>query len=51
MGARHTPTNRCEVVVDRHNKIVTTPCYMLDSRVDEIAVGADKVIVSMLELM
>lgn len=51
MGARHTPTNRCEVVVDRHNKIVTTPCYMLDSRVDEIAAGADKVIVSMLELM
>ncbi len=51
MGAKHTPTLQREVVVDRKNKIVTTPCYMLESRVDEIAAGADKGIESMLELM
>jgi len=51
MGAIHTATNQEEVAVDREHKIVTTPCYMLNSRVDQIAVGADKVIRSMLDLM
>jgi enhancing lycopene biosynthesis protein 2 len=50
MGARHEATWQGEVCVDRENKLVTTPCYMLDSRVDQIAAGADGVIRAMLEL-
>jgi enhancing lycopene biosynthesis protein 2 len=51
MGAQHTPTLQGEITVDRTNKIVTTPCYMLNSRVDQIAEGADNLIRAMLEMM
>jgi enhancing lycopene biosynthesis protein 2 len=51
MGAQHTPTQPGEIVIDRQNKIVTTPCYMLNSRVDQIADGADNLIRAMLEMM
>ncbi|MGR0481084.1 MAG: isoprenoid biosynthesis glyoxalase ElbB [Candidatus Electronema sp. V4] len=51
MGGIHAPTLHGEIVIDRANKIVTTPCYMLDSRVDQIAEGADKLIQALLTLM
>ena len=51
MGAHHTTTWQGEIAVDQHNKVVTTPCYMLASRVDQIALGADKLIQAMIELM
>lgn len=51
MGARHQPSLQGEIVVDRERKIVSTPCYMLNSRVDQIADGADKLIRAMIELM
>lgn len=50
MGAQHTPTLHGEIVIDRKNKVVSTPCYMLDSRVDQIADGADNLIQAMLEM-
>jgi enhancing lycopene biosynthesis protein 2 len=51
MGAHHQPTLQGEIAIDRENKIVSTPCYMLNSRVDQIADGADNLIRAMLELM
>jgi len=51
MGARHTTTWQGEIAIDQQNKIVTTPCYMLDSRVDQIALGADNLIKAMLTFM
>lgn len=51
MGARHQPSLQGEIVVDRERKIVSTPCYMLNSRVDQIAEGADNLIRAMIELM
>lgn len=51
MGASHVDTMAGEIAVDRRNKVVTTPCYMLDSRVDQIGEGADRLIKAMLELM
>jgi enhancing lycopene biosynthesis protein 2 len=50
MGARHIPTLHGEIAVDRTNRIVTTPCYMLQSRVDQIADGADNLVRTVLEL-
>lgn len=50
MGARHTKTTHGEIVVDEDNKIVTTPCYMLDARVDQIAEGAEKLVIALVEL-
>jgi enhancing lycopene biosynthesis protein 2 len=51
MGAQHQPTQQGEIVVDQENKIVTTPCYMLNSRIDQIGEGADNLVRAMLEMM
>ena len=48
MGAFHTPTGIGGIAIDQENKIVSTPCYMLDSRVDQIAEGADALIQALL---
>jgi enhancing lycopene biosynthesis protein 2 len=48
MGATHAPTGIGEIAVDQENKIVSTPCYMLDSRVDQIADGADSLVQALL---
>jgi len=51
MGARHTSTTHGEIVIDKEHKIVTTPCYMLDARVDQIGEGADRLIGAVLSLI
>lgn len=50
MGAKHFEASVTEVVVDEKNRIVTTPCYMLDARISEIAVGAEKAVHALLAL-
>ena len=50
-GATHINTKPCEVVVDKKNKIVTNPCYMLESTIVEIAEGAENVVKEMLKMM
>ncbi len=49
-GARHVDAGVIDVVVDRKNKIVTTPCYMLAGRISEVAAGAEKAVAALLEL-
>lgn len=51
MGAVHSITTHGGIVVDNRNKIVTTPCYMLDARVDQIAAGAENLVKTILNLM
>lgn len=51
LGARHKKTGHGEVVVDRKHKVVTTPCYMLDSTVAQIADGADNAVRALIELV
>jgi enhancing lycopene biosynthesis protein 2 len=48
MGGCHTATRQGEIAVDNENKLVTTPCYMLESKVDQIAEGADNLIRALL---
>ena len=50
MGARHEATMQGEVVVDSIRKLVSTPCYMLEARVDQIGDSADKLIQEILQL-
>lgn len=50
MGGKHTVTTHGEVTVDARHKVVTTPCYMLEATVSQIAVGADNVIKKLVEL-
>lgn len=51
MGATHKNTVDSEVVIDKENKIVTTPCYMLNSPISTIAKGAENVIKALIELI
>jgi len=51
MGASHQQTTHGEIVVDRQHKIVTTPCYMLDARVNQIGEGAENLVIALLEML
>jgi enhancing lycopene biosynthesis protein 2 len=44
MGGVHINTTHGEVVVDKKNKIFTTPCYMLDATIVQIYEGARNVV-------
>lgn len=44
MGSVHKTTTHGEVVVDEGFKLVTTPCYMLDATILDIAEGATNVV-------
>ena len=50
MGATHCERGQTEVAIDRANKVVTTPCYMLDASIRQIAEGADNLVKAILEL-
>jgi len=51
MGNRYTHTNHGDVVADHEKKLFTTPCYMLDARISEIAVGTENIVREMLKVM
>lgn len=44
MGARHKPAGHSEVIIDTKNKIFSTPCYMLDADIVQIATGAENIV-------
>jgi len=44
LGATHVNTSHGEVVVDEKNLVFTTPCYMLDASIKDIAEGAIKLV-------
>jgi enhancing lycopene biosynthesis protein 2 len=44
MGGKHVQASHGEVVVDRKNRIFTTPCYMLDATIVQIYEGAMNVV-------
>jgi len=50
LGATHKETNHGEVIVDKKNKIVTTPCYMLDANIAQIGDGANNLVKAIFEL-
>ena len=50
LGATHVNTTHGEIVTDEKYKVVTTPCYMLDATIDQIADGAENVVKKILEL-
>ncbi len=51
MGATHKQTNHGDVIIDKKNNVFTTPCYMLDANILEIARGASNIVKAMLERM
>jgi enhancing lycopene biosynthesis protein 2 len=51
MGAKHINTTHGQVVFDSKYKVFTTPCYMLDANILQIAEGADNIVKAMLKVM
>jgi enhancing lycopene biosynthesis protein 2 len=51
MGATHRETDHGEVITDSRYKVVTSPCYMLDATILDIAAGADTVIKELFRLL
>ena len=50
LGATHVNTTHGEIVVDEKYKVITTPCYMFDATITQIADGASNVVAKMLEM-
>lgn len=50
MGASHVKTTHGEIVVDEKYKVITTPCYMLNANISQIAEGANNVVAKLLEM-
>lgn len=50
-GTKTTNTDARGIVIDHENKIVTTPCYMLDARISEISEGIEKLICQLVKLV
>ena len=51
MGGLHVDAGYTDVVIDRKKKIVTTPCYMLDASISQIADGAENCIRNLIKLL
>ena len=51
MGGRHEIKRHGEVSVDKKNRIVTAPAYMLDATITEIARDAEEVIKALKEMV
>jgi enhancing lycopene biosynthesis protein 2 len=50
-GAKHVVTTHGETVVDEKYKLVSTPGYMLDAKIEQIAEGADNLVKELLKLV
>lgn len=43
-------TNAQEIVIDSKNRVVTTPCYMVDARISDIAIGIEKCVLALVKI-
>jgi len=50
MGATHDPQPVDGVTVDKENRIVSTPCYMMATRIREIEVGVERALRALFDL-
>ncbi len=51
LGCTHTCTDHGEIIIDAAAKVVTTPCYMLDANMAQIADGAEACVKEVLNLI
>ena len=51
MGGTHINTSHGDVVYDDNLNLFSTPCYMLDANILQIAEGADNIVSAMLKVM
>jgi len=51
MGATHKTTSHGEVIVDAALRLVTSPCYMLDASISQIAEGTENAVRTVLDMV
>ena len=51
IGGKHKNTNSGGVVYDPAHKVFSTPCYMLDGNIAEVALSCDNIVKAMLEII
>lgn len=51
MGATHVSCPVSEFVIDKENKIITSPAYMLASSISEAAEGIEKTVTALMEML
>jgi enhancing lycopene biosynthesis protein 2 len=51
MGGVHKATKNGEIVIDRKNRLVTSPCYMINASITDIEAGAEKTIKALISIM
>jgi enhancing lycopene biosynthesis protein 2 len=51
MGAIHIKTEATNIHVDEANRIVSCPCYMLAKSISEVAVGTEKLVDAILDMI
>lgn len=51
MGATHKQTNHGGVIIDDNLRLVTSPCYMLDATISQIADGTENAVRCLLEMV
>jgi enhancing lycopene biosynthesis protein 2 len=51
LGGTHVKTTHGQIVVDEKYKVITTPCYMLNATIDQIADGAENAVKKILEMV
>jgi len=51
MGARHISCPVREIVIDKENKIVSSPAYMLAGRISEAAEGIEKTVQALIKMI
>ncbi len=51
MGATHVSCPVSEFVIDKENKIITSPAYMLASNISEAAEGIEKTVNALMEML
>jgi enhancing lycopene biosynthesis protein 2 len=50
MGAHHKKASPTGVVVDRRNRMITTPCYMSATRIRDVATGIEGAVAALLAM-
>ena len=51
MGQRHEVKGAREVCIDKKNKIVSTPAYMCDAKLSDIAAGIERLVAEVISLI
>ena len=51
MGGHHMATTHGEIVIDDNLRLVTSPCYMLDATISQIADGTENAVRTLLDMV